>query len=490
MPTARWFIWVRNAALLLVIVTFIAFFGLPSGEGGGGAVAEVDGEAIGRDAYEFFREQTASRVEATLGSGADAALVRDIVDSQTREAVIHRYVLGREARALGFEVSDAELRDHLRNDQTFSPGKRFDKESFERFAARNFGTPRDYLEELRRDLLLTKLHRLLQSPVRVAPADVREAVERDLLELRLRYAEVRAADARASLAVTPEEVRAFAEAQRARVQEVYDRRRSEFEQEEQVRARHLLFKGDGARERAEQALLRLRAGEDFAKVARESSDDPATREEGGDLGYFPRGRMLPAFEAAAFALEPGKVSDPVETDQGIHLIEVTERRAATARPFEQVMETLAEGLLRDDRAREQARKQAHTLGTRVRAGEDFAFAAASVGARVQETPLFRSTERTVPGIGRLPGLLEEALSLTPEKPASPTVFESGDAYYLIALLERKEPDPAAVEAQLSATRERLEVEARSRLQSRFYRERRAELDRAGKIRLYDLAPGG
>jgi peptidyl-prolyl cis-trans isomerase D len=399
-------------------------------------------------------------------------------------------VLTGEARALGFEVTDSEVLDDVRDDERFRPEGRFDKEGFERFAARSLGTPRAYLEELRRDLYFVKLFRLIQSPLRVPDADVRDAVERDLLTLRLRYVAVRAADLRAKVEVSPEDIRAFAEGQRGRVEDLYAQRRSEFEQEEAVHARHLLFKGDGARGRAEQALARIRGGEDFAKVARETSEDPATKDDGGDLGFFPRGRMLPAFEQAAFTLELGKVSDPVETEQGIHLIEVVERRPATARPLEEVAQTLAEALLREDRARELARARADALAARLRAGEDFGLAAATEGLSAEETPPFHPNERMVPGIGPIPGLLDAALALTAEKPASSTVFGSADAYYLIALRDRVEPEPAAVESQLAATRERLEVEARSRLQGQWYRSRREALERDGKIRFFALNPEG
>jgi parvulin-like peptidyl-prolyl isomerase len=300
----------------------------------------------------------------------------------------------------------------------------------------------------------------------------------------------RPAEIRATLSVTPEEVGAFAAAQAARVEQAYQQKRGEFETEEAVRARHVLLRGENAQERARLALERIRGGEDFAKVAKEVSDDLATRDEGGDLGFFPRGRMADAFEQVAFSLEPGKVSEPVETEHGWHVVEVTERRGASTRPLEEVRDSLAEALLRDDRAREQSRRQADALAARLSAGEEFGAAAAALGLRVEETPIFHPSERMVPGIGRVPGVLEEALSLSPERPASPTVFETADGLVLIALLERKEPDPAAVASALPAARERLELEARTRLQQSWYRTRRDALQRDGRIQFFDVQPEG
>ena len=118
---------------------------------------------------------------------------------------------------------------------------------------------------------------------------------------------------------------------------------------EQVRVRQILltWKPMGTtddkaaiREQMEPILERARAGEDFAELAREFSDDYATKQNGGDTGLFKRGEMAPAFEQAAFALKLGIISDPVETPFGVHILRLEEHKEAYLLPLDEIREKL------------------------------------------------------------------------------------------------------------------------------------------------------
>ena len=128
---------------------------------------------------------------------------------------------------------------------------------------------------------------------------------------------------------------------------------------EQVRARHILVaKGPEAQAKAQALLAKLQAGADFAALAKTESADTVSGAKGGDLGYFGRGQMVPSFEQAAFALQqPGERSGLVESDFGLHIIELQGRRPAGLLPFEEVREELEREILKKQVAGTRLRAQ-------------------------------------------------------------------------------------------------------------------------------------
>ena len=127
----------------------------------------------------------------------------------------------------------------------------------------------------------------------------------------------------------------------------YESNIKEFEQPETVKATHILFMVEPdapadvvkqKEEAAAKAAERAAAGEDFTKLAKELSEEPGASESGGDLGFFPKDRMVPEFADAAFAQKVGDISKPVKTQFGWHVIKVTDKKAAGTVPFDQVKE--------------------------------------------------------------------------------------------------------------------------------------------------------
>jgi peptidyl-prolyl cis-trans isomerase C len=137
------------------------------------------------------------------------------------------------------------------------------------------------------------------------------------------------------------------------IKKFYDENTSQFQQPAQIKASHIMImvdatadqeKKDAAKKKLETVLQRLKAGEDFAAVAKEVSEDPYTKDKGGELGYFSKGEMVQSFEDAAFALKPGEISNIVETDYGYHIIKMTDKKDAKTVSLDESKESIKTNL--------------------------------------------------------------------------------------------------------------------------------------------------
>lgn len=171
----------------------------------------------------------------------------------------------------------------------------------------------------------------------IKEADVRKEIEKGIRIQQLIDDKVKK-----NISIPEKEVRSF-----------YDENRDKFEEPESVKASHILIKSDKdtdkaqdkkARKKIDALLKQTRNGEDFAKLARENSEDPSVEKNGGDLGYFRHGQMVPEFEEAAFALKPGEISDVVKSSFGYHIIKCEDKKAKHLIPFEEVKERIGQYL--------------------------------------------------------------------------------------------------------------------------------------------------
>ena len=144
------------------------------------------------------------------------------------------------------------------------------------------------------------------------------------------------------------------------VKTFYDSNLERFKQGDSVHAAHILIgmpqnptpeQKTEARNKAAAVLKTVKAGGDFATLARANSSDPASAQNGGDLGFFPKGQMTPAFEEAAFKLKPGTTSALVETPFGFHIIKAIERRGPRTAPFDEVSGQIKDFLTQGQRER-------------------------------------------------------------------------------------------------------------------------------------------
>jgi peptidyl-prolyl cis-trans isomerase D len=490
----RWLIWFVVLGIGGVFVFFLGLQGPLQGVTGGTVVA-VGPYQFGTREFERIRARRIAELRERLGEQFDERELSDTIDQLVARELVDRALLAMEAEALGLSVSKGEIEANVMADPGFrDESGRFDLEQFEDWAAYEYGSQTAFVEEQRLQLLALKLVRVLNTQPRVSETEARDALASQLETVRIAF--VALGDEEVDPATIPaDEVAKAVEARAEELRAAYDSRSGEFNMGEAVRARHILFTlSSGAPEEDETAaqakaravLDRLKAGEDFAALASELSEDQGSKQAGGDLGFFERGQMVPPFEEAAFALEPGNVSEPVRSPFGIHLIKVEEHRTALHRPFEEVREQLARDLLAGEVAARRGAEQAEALSAAVRGGKSLEDAAREMGLTLERSaPLTRRADGYVPGLGSIPEMLATAFALEAGK-SSPRVFELDEIRALVQVLERQPPDPKQIEERLAATRQQLLEAKRNTRAEAWVNARREELVGAGELQV-DLA---
>lgn len=489
---SRLFMWIVILGVGAVFVLYLGFQGKFNSAPGPDVIV-----AVGKRHYDYrdverVREIEESQFRRTLGKGFDPKTAQKFLVQQAVGSLMRNALLAQEAQRMGLVVSDEEVRAYL----AAMPGAVDEKGDLDRrtitaYAERNFGSLKRFQEALRDQLLSQKLVHLITSSAGVSDAEARQALRYRKEEVSIAAVKLTGQQETPMAQISDAQVQELLKKDPDRVRKAYEARRSEFDRPEEVRARHILIRvprnadakaREAARKKIEAIRKRILAGADFATVAKEVSEDPQTREKGGDLGFFSRKDMVPAFDQAAFNLAPGKVSDVVETQYGFHLIQVEKKRPALVVPFEEAREKVARQLLEQDAARDEARKEAEALAGDVKAGGNLVDSARNRGLTLVRTGLFsRNPQGVVPEIGRAPEVMDAAFALQMKDASDPTVFDVGDAFVLIQLLDRKEPDAKALDALLPDERHQLLAQRRNAIETAWILQLRHQAEQRKEI---------
>jgi len=491
-----WILWL--VILVFIAFVFVDFGGVLGGAAGtGSAAVTVGAEAV--SFKDFEREYR--RLEEQYREAFGGRLTPEIVDqlqlpAQALERLVTRKLLAAEAARQGLVATDEEVRlAILAIPGIQDPGGRFvGSDAYQGFLRANGYTPRDFEALVREDVAIQKLTGVLGSSIPVADAEVERAWREDNERAQVRFVLAPFARYAGRSPATPEQISAYFEAHRdefqlpdqrivdyllvdasrlraslevpaADVERYYAEHGDEFVRTEEVHARHILVKIDEAQgaEQAEAkmaaARARLARGEAFEQVAAAVSEDPGSKDRGGDLGYFGRGRMIKEFEDAAFGAAPGTVVGPVRTTFGLHLIEVLDHRAGGSQPLAEV-EARIRSQLAGERADAAAQTRARDLADRV-AGEKLTLEAQWQALADGETVTFVTTpafgrDDAVAGIGRNPEFVAAAFGLAePGAASAPVRLPRG---WAVVRLREIRPAHAAelaeVEARVRAAAER------------------------------------
>ncbi len=445
-----WILWV---IIGLFVLALAADFGSFQGQGSKAAAATVGNETVSLAEFQRQYRQMENLYRQVYGDRLTPELEQQMqLPLQALNRAINQKILLAEARRMGLAVTDGELRSRILKETVFQDeqGRFIGEERYMQILEANQLSPASFEEELRQELLLQKLNDALSANLYVGEEEVQRAYRDQVERAKIRYlqlprsrftseAQIQPAELATYFAAHQQEFRlpeqreaAYLLVDSARMAEQvkladaelrgwYDAHKNEFTQEEQVRARHILVmvndkrNDEQARQAATAAKQRIAGGADFATVAREVSEDPGSKANGGDLGYFGRGRMVKEFEEATFGAQPGQVVGPVKSSFGYHVLEVLDKRAGGVRSFEEVKEQIR-ARLTAERTRELAESRAKELADRLakdkpRGVEGLrALASPASGVTFAETGRF-SAQGVVPGIGVNPSFSSAVFAL-------------------------------------------------------------------------------
>jgi peptidyl-prolyl cis-trans isomerase D len=488
--------WIMPVVLVGIAVPFVVYFGAQGGGPntgqalGTGVAIRIGERSIATRDVQRALEVQLQQYRQALGEKFDERAAMPFLVNSAASGMLRDALLAHLGEEMGLSVSDEELAAFVaRQSWSRDASGKYDAEQVKSVIEQNWGTEHAFARRLTDDLLATKTQRLIEASVAVSDDETRDAIRYGREEVQLLVVRLDGTQPRADLAVPEDAGKQLAAKEPERVREAVEERRAELDTPEQVRARHILVSLDpaadeatkaAARAKLEGAKKRIEAGEDFAVVAKEVSDDPGTKEAGGDLGFFKRGAMVSAFEDAAFSLEPGKLSDLVETPFGLHLIRVEEKKAASELPYSEASARVAQDLARADAAAAVARADADAIAAAVKAGKSLEDAARAKNAPILRPAAFRRrADGFIPELGMAPDLMNAAFALTKEKPADGIVYSLGEnVFALAALIDKKTPSQEEIDAALPLERGRVLAERRTAVEQAWLEGERKRLEAA------------
>jgi peptidyl-prolyl cis-trans isomerase D len=499
-----WLKWSLGLVVLAFVLFYIPDFFTPTGTGASGeALASVNGRRITVNDFSRAYNAQLAQFRNAYGAGMNETMLRQLgIDQQVLQQLIDQQAVLAEADRLGVTASDAEVRQRIMEIPAFQENGVFIGEQRYRQLLRLQRPPlstSEFEEEVRDSIVLDKMRASLTEWITVSDADVEEEFRRRNEKVTLDVVPFPAVDFQDAVTLEEQDVRSHFEAETETyrigeqrqvkyllidvqdirgnitvpeqdVQRYYNQNIDQYSQPEQVRASHILLNIEGrdeaaVRTQAEDLLAQVRKGADFEALAKKHSEDVASATRGGDLDWFGRGRMVPEFEAVAFSLEAGQVSDLVRTPYGFHIIKVTDTRAADVQPLEAVRGTITEQL-RFERAQTRAQDLANAIAAEVRTTADLERAAAARGLKVEQSDFFSRNE-PVPGLGPSPDATTAAFTVEPGRVSDPLRTPAGFAF--LSVTDTREPRLPDFEE----VKERVEADLRRERTQQLARERAA-----------------
>lgn len=381
--------WLKYLLVTIICIPF-ALFGVNSYFSGGGPdyAAKVNGEKVSLGSYQNAYQTENARIRQMFGGqipeGFNAV---SMISNQAMSSVVTQEVIRQTTANNGFAVSDEAVASNLFAIDAFNVDGRFDKERYQLQLQSMGVSAAEFEEQYRSDLVMQQLRNAVVSSGFSLPSEESRAKNLRDQKRKLAYLSFDVAKKAESIEVNNDDITSFyddnidrynnpekviveyielniddlksgIEVTDADLNGYYDRNKTQWVAPEQRDASHILLSLDSdasdsdveeKRAEADALIARLKDGESFEALAKENSDDTGSAENGGSLGEFGEGVMVPPFEEAAFAMQEGELSDPVRSDFGFHIIKLNKIIGERGKSFDEVKDEI-EDLYRTEAA--------------------------------------------------------------------------------------------------------------------------------------------
>ena len=466
-------------SLALVVLSFVIFY-IPeflrstgADAGAGETIASVAGHEITAGEFRRAYQAQLQAYRSSYGGNMSEQLLKQLgVDQQILQQLVEERAALAEAERLGIRASDEEVRQRIFAMPAFQENGAFIGEQRYQQLLRMQRPPlsaSDFEDSVRRSVAVEKLRTTVTEWLSVADPELEQEYRRRNDKVKLAVVGFTADTFRGQVSASDPDIASYFDAHKtdfkipekrkiryllidvqamrakvavppADVERAYNNNSEQYTTPEQVRASHILLKTEGkddaaVKAKAEDLLKQAKAGSDFAELAKKHSEDEGSAKSGGDLDYFQRGKMVAEFDQAAFAMQPGQVSDLVKTQYGYHIIKLVDRKPATTRTLAEVREQLNDQLAYE-RAQAQAADLAQKLERDISKPVDLDRVAKANGLTVQESGFFARDE-PVMGLGPAPEATSRAFEMKPGDVSASVRVSRG--FVFEALVAKQDP---------------------------------------------------
>jgi peptidyl-prolyl cis-trans isomerase D len=452
-----WLKWSLGLVCLAFIIFYIPDFLRGSGAdaASGDTIAKVEGQDITTGEFRRTYQAQLQAYRSAYGSNMSEQLLKQLgIEQQILQQMVDERAALAEADRLKIEVSDEEVRGTILSMPAFQENGVFiGDQRYQQLLRlqRPPMTASEFEDNVRRQLTVQKLRASLTDWMAVTDKELEQEYRRRNDKVKLAVVSFTADSVRSQVTASDADISTYFDAHKAdfkipekrkiryalididamrakinvpanEVERAYNNNIEQYSTPEQVRASHILLKTEGkddaaVKAKAEEILKQAKSGADFAELAKKNSEDEGSAKNGGDLDYFGRGKMVPEFDQAVFAMQPGQISDLVKTQYGYHIIKLVDKKTATTRPLQEVRQQLVDQL-GYEKAQAQASDLAESLSKQISKPADLDRVAKAQGLAVQESGFFARDEPIL-GLGSSPEAANKAFDMKQGEVAGP-----------------------------------------------------------------------